>query len=73
MQQLSGVKLVFYYAAKVFAQNGRTGANAAPLANGNSSSLLPAATASLEIMTDLSRQIHASISRAPVYLLWDLF
>lgn len=52
MQQLSGANIVLYYAAKVFAQTGRTGTSAALLANGISSALLFGATLSLTIMID---------------------
>lgn len=52
MQQLSGANIVLYYAAKVFAQTGRTGPSAALLANGISSALLLVATTSLTIMID---------------------
>ncbi|KAJ9602163.1 high affinity glucose transporter [Cladophialophora chaetospira] len=52
MQQLSGANIVLYYAGKVFAQTGRTGAQAALLANGISSALLFGATTSLTIMID---------------------
>ncbi|KAL6242231.1 high affinity glucose transporter [Rhinocladiella similis] len=52
MQQLSGANIVLYYAAKVFAQTGRTGPQASLLANGISSALLFGATTSLTIMID---------------------
>ena len=52
MQQLSGANIVLYYAAKVFAQTGRTGPKAALLANGISSALLLLGTVSLTLMID---------------------
>ena len=52
MQQISGVNIVLFYAAKVFAQTGRTGPTAALLANGISSALLLVATLSLTVMID---------------------
>ncbi|GLA76314.1 hypothetical protein AtubIFM55763_007884 [Aspergillus tubingensis] len=52
MQNISGVNIVFYYAAKVFAQTGRTGTQAAMLANGIGSSLFLVASFSLTVMID---------------------
>ncbi|ETN39303.1 uncharacterized protein HMPREF1541_05526 [Cyphellophora europaea CBS 101466] len=52
MQQLSGANIVLYYAAKVFAQTGRTGSSAALLANGISSALLLVGTVSLTLLID---------------------
>jgi sugar porter (SP) family MFS transporter len=52
MQQITGVNIVLYYAAKVFAQTGRTGTSAALLANGISSALLLVSTFSLTVMAD---------------------
>ena len=52
MQQLSGANIVLYYAAKVFAQTGRTGPTAALLANGISSALLLVGTVSLTMLID---------------------
>lgn len=52
MQQLSGANIVLYYAAKVFAQTGRTGATAALLANGISSAVLLIGTVSLTVLID---------------------
>ncbi|KAH8701901.1 general substrate transporter [Talaromyces proteolyticus] len=52
MQQLSGANIVLYYAAKVFSQTGRTGSNAALLANGISSALLVIGTFSLTLLLD---------------------
>ena len=52
MQQLSGANIVLYYAAKVFAQTGRTGPTAALLANGISSAILLVGTVSLTILID---------------------
>ena len=52
MQQLSGANIVLYYAAKVFAQTGRTGPSAALLANGISSAVRLVGTVSLTILID---------------------
>lgn len=52
MQQLSGANIVLYYAAKVFAQTGRTGPSAALLANGISSAILLLGTVSLTLLLD---------------------
>ncbi|PYH33725.1 sugar transporter [Aspergillus neoniger CBS 115656] len=52
MQNISGVNIVFYYAAKVFAQTGRTGTQAAMLANGIGSSIFLVASFSLTVMID---------------------
>lgn len=52
MQQCSGANIVLYYAAKVFAQTGRTGPSAALLANGISSAILLVGTVSLTILID---------------------
>jgi sugar porter (SP) family MFS transporter len=52
MQQLSGANIVLYYAAKVFAQTGRSGPTAALLANAISSALLLVGTVSLTLLID---------------------
>lgn len=52
MQQCSGANIILYYAAKVFAQTGRTGTSAALLANGISSALLLVGTVSLTVLID---------------------
>jgi sugar porter (SP) family MFS transporter len=52
MQQITGVNIILYYAAKVFAQTGRTSANAALLANGIESALFLVASLSLTLMMD---------------------
>lgn len=62
MQQASGANIVLYYAAKVFAQTGRTGTKAALLANGISSALLLVATASLTVLIDFYGR------RKPIFL-----
>ena len=62
MQQLSGANIVLYYAAKVFAQTGRTGPTAALLANGVSSAILLIGTVSLTLLID------AYGRRKPIFL-----
>ncbi|OJJ42605.1 hypothetical protein ASPZODRAFT_76671 [Penicilliopsis zonata CBS 506.65] len=53
MQQISGVNIILYYAAKVFAQTGRTGTSAALLANGIESALFLVASYSLTMLMDV--------------------
>ncbi|PWY73467.1 sugar transporter [Aspergillus eucalypticola CBS 122712] len=52
MQNISSVRIVFYYAAKVFTQTGCTGTQAASLANGIGSSIFLVASFSLTVMID---------------------
>lgn len=52
MQQITGVNIILYYAAKVFAQTGRTGPQAALLANGIESALFLIASISLTLLMD---------------------
>ncbi|CAL5871960.1 uncharacterized protein PFLUO_LOCUS6217 [Penicillium psychrofluorescens] len=52
MQQITGVNIILYYAAKVFAQTGRTGPQAALLANGIESALFLVASISLTLLMD---------------------
>jgi len=62
MQQISGANIVLYYAAKVFAQTGRTGPTAALLANGISSAILLIGTVSLTLLIDFFGR------RKPIFL-----
>lgn len=52
MQQITGVNIILYYAAKVFAQTGRTGTSAALLSNGIESALFLVASVSLTLLMD---------------------
>lgn len=52
MQQISGINIILYYAAKVFAQTGRNGTSASLLANGISSALLLVSSFSLTLLMD---------------------
>lgn len=52
MQQVSGINIILYYAAKVFAQTGQTSTSAALLSNGISSALLLISSFSLTILMD---------------------
>lgn len=52
MQQITGVNIILYYAAKVFAQTGRTSTNAALLSNGIESALFLVASLSLTLLMD---------------------
>ncbi|KAJ5729689.1 uncharacterized protein N7483_004197 [Penicillium malachiteum] len=53
MQQITGVNIILYYAAKVFAQTGRTGTQAALLSNGIESALFLVASFSLTMLMDV--------------------
>lgn len=52
MQQISGINIILYYAAKVFSQTGRNGTSASLLANGISSALLLVSSFSLTLLMD---------------------
>ncbi|KAK9234228.1 general substrate transporter [Lipomyces kononenkoae] len=52
MQQVSGVNIILYYAAKVFAQTGQGGTSAALLSNGIGSALFLGATLSMSVFID---------------------
>lgn len=52
MQQMTGVNIILYYAAKVFDQTGRTGTSAASLSNGIESALFLVASVSLTLLMD---------------------
>lgn len=52
MQQITGVNIILYYAAKVFAQTGRSGTSAALLSNGIESALFLVASLSLTLLMD---------------------
>lgn len=52
MQQMTGVNIILYYAAKVFAQTGRSGTSAALLSNGIESALFLVASVSLTLLMD---------------------
>ncbi|KAJ5801943.1 uncharacterized protein N7503_004393 [Penicillium pulvis] len=53
MQQITGVNIILYYAAKVFAQTGQTGTKAALLSNGIESALFLVASFSLTLLMDV--------------------